>query len=94
MSKIAFLGAGNLASALVDGLLAQGKVPKTDLACLGGGIARIREMVPRIYGSTIPPGLYPAAARSVFAHVIDLAERGAVAADGPIAIDTAYRLAR
>lgn len=64
------------------------------LACLGGGIARIREMVPRIYGSTIPPGLYPAAARSVFAHVIDLAERGAVAADGPIAIDTAYRLAR
>lgn len=64
------------------------------MACLGDGIARIREMVPRIYGNTIPPGLYPAAARSVFAHVIDLAERGVVRADGPIAIDTAYRLTR
>lgn len=32
MSKIAFLGAGNLASAMVDGLLAQGRAP-TDLIC-------------------------------------------------------------
>jgi glyoxylase-like metal-dependent hydrolase (beta-lactamase superfamily II) len=64
------------------------------LACLGDGIARIRDMVPRIYGNTIPAGLYPAAARSLFAHVIDLAERGVVHADGPIAIDAAYRRAR
>jgi glyoxylase-like metal-dependent hydrolase (beta-lactamase superfamily II) len=63
------------------------------LACLEDGIARIAEMVPRIYGNTIPAGLYPAAARSVFAHVIDLAERGAVRADGPVAIGAAYRLA-
>ena len=62
--------------------------------CLRDGIGRIRDMVPRIYGSTIAPRLYPAAARSVFAHVIDLAERGEVAADGAIAIDAAYRLAR
>lgn len=61
------------------------------LACIRGGIGRIRDMVPRIYGDTIPPQLYPAAARSVFAHVIDLAERGVIAADGPLAIDAAYR---
>jgi len=64
------------------------------LACLRDGIGRIRDMVPAIYGNTIPPQLYPAAARSVFAHVLDLAERGVVAADGPIAIGATYRLAR
>jgi len=63
------------------------------LACLSDGIARIREMVPRIYGSTIPAGLYPAAARSVFAHVIDLAERDVLRAEGAVAIDATYRLA-
>ncbi len=62
------------------------------LECLRQGIGRIREMVPRIYGNTIPAGLYPAAARSVFAHVIDLAERGVIRPDGPIAIDAAYHL--
>ncbi len=36
MNKIAFLGAGNLAAALVDGLLAQGIVAPSDLICLGG----------------------------------------------------------
>ena len=36
MSKIAFLGAGNLAAALIDGLLAQGTIKKNDLRCLGG----------------------------------------------------------
>ena len=51
------------------------------LACLHDGTGRIRDMVPRIYGNTIPQQLYPAAARSVFAHIIDLAERGLIAAD-------------
>jgi glyoxylase-like metal-dependent hydrolase (beta-lactamase superfamily II) len=64
------------------------------LACIRDGVAHIRAMVPRIYGNTIPPQLYPAAARSVFAHVIDLAERGVVAADGPLALEARYRLAR
>jgi len=64
------------------------------LACLRDGIGRIRDMVPRIYGNTIPPQLYPAAARSVFAHVIDLAERGVIAADGPVGIEAQYRLPR
>ena len=64
------------------------------LACLEEGIARIADMVPRIYGNTIPAGLYPAAARSVFAHVIDLAERGVVRADGAVSIDAGYRLVK
>ncbi len=64
------------------------------VACLKDGVGAIRAMVPRIYGTTIPPQLYPAAARSVFAHIIDLVERGAAASDGELAIDGAYRLAR
>lgn len=36
MTKIAFLGAGNMAAAMVEGLLAQGAVPPANLACLGG----------------------------------------------------------
>ena len=36
MAKFAFLGAGNMASAMVDGLLAKGSVTPSDLACLGG----------------------------------------------------------
>ncbi len=36
MPRFAFLGAGNLASAMVDGLLAKGVVAQTDLSCLGG----------------------------------------------------------
>ncbi len=62
------------------------------LACLGDGIGRIRAMVPRIYAATTPPALFPAAARSVFAHIIDLVDRGVVATDGEIAVDSDYRL--
>jgi pyrroline-5-carboxylate reductase len=36
MAKFAFLGAGNMASAMVDGLLAKGAVTPADLACRGG----------------------------------------------------------
>jgi pyrroline-5-carboxylate reductase len=34
---IAFLGAGNMAAAMIDGLLAQGTWPASDIRCLGGG---------------------------------------------------------
>ena len=37
MPKIAFLGAGRMASAIVDGLLAQKICPPEDLACADGG---------------------------------------------------------
>ena len=36
MPKIAFLGAGNMASAIVDGLLGNQAATKTDLICYGG----------------------------------------------------------
>jgi pyrroline-5-carboxylate reductase len=36
MPNFAFLGAGNMAAAMVDGLLAKGAVTPSDLACLGG----------------------------------------------------------
>lgn len=36
MRKIAFLGAGNMASALVEGLLANGAAEKSELICYGG----------------------------------------------------------
>lgn len=36
MSKIAFLGAGNMAAAIVDGLLAQNPAARSDLICLSG----------------------------------------------------------
>jgi len=35
-ARFAFLGAGNMASAMVDGLLAKGTVATSDLTCLGG----------------------------------------------------------
>ncbi|MDB6126939.1 MAG: pyrroline-5-carboxylate reductase [Verrucomicrobia bacterium] len=35
-AKFAFLGAGNMASAMVDGLLAKGGIGPGDLVCLGG----------------------------------------------------------
>lgn len=35
-STLAFLGAGRMASAIVDGLLAKGTYPKTHVACLSG----------------------------------------------------------
>ena len=51
------------------------------LADLGRGEAEIGEMVARIYRD-IDPGLHPAAARSVLAHLIDLEARGLVGRAG------------
>jgi glyoxylase-like metal-dependent hydrolase (beta-lactamase superfamily II) len=59
--------------------------------CLEQGVTVISEMVPRMYQGT-PKILYPAAARSVFAHMLHMLERGAVTCDGPPAIDARYRL--
>lgn len=36
MSKLAFLGAGNMAAAIAEGLLAGGSLSKNDLSCLSG----------------------------------------------------------
>ena len=51
------------------------------LAHLGGGAARIGEMVQHMYRE-VDPGLHPAAALSVLAHLRDLEGRGLVRSDG------------
>jgi glyoxylase-like metal-dependent hydrolase (beta-lactamase superfamily II) len=53
------------------------------LGLLGEGIGAIPAMVPRMYKG-IDERLYPAAGRSVLAHLIDLRERGIVAEQGDI----------
>jgi hydroxyacylglutathione hydrolase len=49
---------------------------------LARGPARVGELVAAIYRE-VDPRLHPAAARNVLAHLIDLAERGEVAGEGP-----------
>ena len=54
---------------------------------VGEGIARIEDMVPRMYAG-VDERLYPAAARSVLAHLIDLRQRGQVVErEGAWAVD-------
>jgi glyoxylase-like metal-dependent hydrolase (beta-lactamase superfamily II) len=61
------------------------------LSCLARGKGLIADMVDEMYVG-LNPNLIFAARRSVFAHVVDLAERGRITADGGIAIDATYRL--
>ncbi|MDE0350665.1 MAG: MBL fold metallo-hydrolase, partial [Gammaproteobacteria bacterium] len=60
-------------------------------ACLADGVPRIREMVPTMYAD-LPEFMYPAAARSVFAAMVYLVERGEVTCRGEIAVDAEYAL--
>ena len=63
-------------------------------ACLSQGIERIAEMVPPMY-TGLPVILHRAAARSVFAHVLHMLERGMVEClDAEPALDARYRLRR
>jgi hypothetical protein len=48
-------------------------------------------MVPIIYAA-VDSRLHPAAARSVQAHVIHMADQGRLNCDGPVALDTVLRL--
>jgi glyoxylase-like metal-dependent hydrolase (beta-lactamase superfamily II) len=52
-------------------------------ACLAEGVGRIADMVPRMY-SDLRESMYPAAARSVFATLIYLIERGEVSCQGEL----------
>jgi glyoxylase-like metal-dependent hydrolase (beta-lactamase superfamily II) len=54
------------------------------------GYGRIRDMVPVLYAD-VDPRLHPAAARSVFGHMIDLVRQGRLATDGEPSIDGEYR---
>jgi glyoxylase-like metal-dependent hydrolase (beta-lactamase superfamily II) len=61
-------------------------------ACLEAGVHTVAEMVPIMY-CDLPERMYPAAARSVFASVIHLVERGEVAHEGALTVDARYHLA-
>ncbi|MBP7003444.1 MBL fold metallo-hydrolase [Amaricoccus sp.] len=58
-------------------------------AAMAGGAASIPEIVAVVYPD-LGPALRPAAARNVLAHLIDLVERGAAVASGPIGPSARY----
>lgn len=60
--------------------------------CLARGVHRIAEMVPTMYAG-VAKQLYPAAARSVFAAMAYLVERGEVVCEGDLAVGAEFRLA-
>lgn len=61
------------------------------LAALTAGPARPDALVARIYIG-LDPALRPAAARNVLAHLIDLMDRGAVRAEGPLSAQARFAL--
>jgi hydroxyacylglutathione hydrolase len=62
------------------------------LDALAAGPRTIPDLVAAIYAD-LAAELRPAAARNVLAHLLDLAGRGVVAADGAVGQDARYRLA-
>jgi len=62
------------------------------LKAVTDGHGRIKDMVPVLYAET-DKRLWPAAARSVLGHMIDLERRGIVKTDGVPGLDSDYRLA-
>ncbi len=60
------------------------------LAALDEGPATVAALVARIYAA-VDPSLHPAAARNVLAHLVDLADRGLVEAEGGLAADAVFR---
>ncbi len=62
------------------------------LVCIEKGVTLIRDMVPLMY-TDLPEFMYPAAARSVYAAVVFMVQRGElVAEDGRLAIDSRFLL--
>ena len=61
------------------------------LRCVGDGIGKIKEMVPRMYTGT-PEFMYPAAARSVLAAVQCMVARGDLSTDTDVSLDAVYTL--
>jgi glyoxylase-like metal-dependent hydrolase (beta-lactamase superfamily II) len=59
---------------------------------LAAGDSLIKEMVPILYAQ-VDPRLWPAAARSVHAHMIELVKSGRAVTDGAAELGAAYRLA-
>lgn len=62
------------------------------LEALDAGLTTIKTMVPSLYAA-VDPRLHPAAAHSVFAHMIQLVREGRVVTPGEPGLDAEYRLA-
>ena len=63
------------------------------MKALADGHGRIKDMIPTLYAE-VDKRLWPAAARSVLGHMIDLVRRGIVVTDAPEpGLDSDYRLA-
>jgi hydroxyacylglutathione hydrolase len=62
------------------------------LAALADQSGTARTLTERIYTQT-PPALHAAAARNVFAHLLDLLTRGRVSHQGPLSFDAPFHLA-
>lgn len=60
------------------------------LKALADGHTSIAEMTPEIYAA-VDPALWPAAARSVWAHLIHLVRTGRAGADGEPGLESSYR---
>ena len=59
---------------------------------LAAGKTRIKDMVPRLYAS-VDRRLWPAAAHSVLAHMLELVKTGRAASDGAPGMESDYKLA-
>jgi len=60
--------------------------------CLQSGPMTIPEMVRKMY-TDVPEHLHPAAARSVYSHILMMVDKGEVASDGDLEVTDIYRLA-
>ena len=89
MPKFAFLGAGNMASAMVDGLLAKGTDP-SDLTCLGGS-GRSAALLAARTGINLAPDL-EALTRSAGTLVVAFKPQQLAGADPRLAALTAGQL--
>jgi glyoxylase-like metal-dependent hydrolase (beta-lactamase superfamily II) len=61
------------------------------LECLASGPSTIQDMVPKMYAA-VAKQLYPAAARSVYAHVLHMLQTGKLATDEAPSLTATYRL--
>jgi len=60
--------------------------------CLESGPMTISDMVKKMY-TDVPEHLHPAAARSVYSHIIMLVDNGEITSDGDTEVTDTYRLA-
>jgi len=77
-------------SAFVDAIISHRKTREQKiLETVKAGHSAVKDMVPVVYAD-VDPGLYPAAERSLLAHLIHLHDKGEIKANGPHGLETRY----